>query len=329
MASRIEGGVGSTVVALALLVACSGDDDDAAAPTSTTTTAPAAAGEELRLGEHDAVRVEVLGDPDWLAANDSFLYVKLAIGVARIDPTTGAVMEAVEISEGHACQGIGVGFDSVWSCQGTDVVRLDPDTLEVVSRIPAGKAASQGHLATGFDRVWVLQGDGSTVAGIDPETEVVGEPIVLPVRGTDLAAGVDGIWIISALDDAAVVIDPSDGTVLHRIDGFDEPVALSIVGDAIWVGDGVAVHRIDPATAEIVSTFEGGVGRSGAVAADDTGVWIRRAAEVSHIDAESGSVTDAFTLDLEGPSPGDLLVAFGVLWTAASEDAALFRITLE
>ena len=40
-------------------------------------------------------------------------------------------------------------------------------------------------------------------------------------------------------------------------------------------------------------------------------------------------VFGAFTLDLAGPSPGDMVVAFGALWTTASEDAALFRIALE
>jgi len=331
MASRFRRRDAAAAIVLALLVGCSGDDDDASPPASTTTTtAPAAAGEELQLGEHDAVRVELLGGPDWLAADESFLYVKRDSGaVDRIEPTTGAVVGSAELGEGGLCQGIGVGFGSVWSCDGTDVVRVDLDAGEVVSRIAAGKTAGQGHLATGFDRVWVLQGDGSTLVGIDPQTEAISDPIALPVRGSDLAVGDDGIWIVSALDDAVVVIDPADGTQLHRMDGFDEPTMLSIVDAIVWVGDSAAVHRIDQAAATIVSTFEGGIGRSGAVAADDTGVWVRRAAEVGHLDAASGSETDAFTLDLDGPSPGDMLVAFGALWTTASEDAALFRIALD
>jgi DNA-binding beta-propeller fold protein YncE len=198
-----------------------------------------------------------------------------------------------------------------------------------VSRIAAGKTAGQGHVATGFGRVWVLQGDGSTLAGIDSDTEAVGDPVDLPVRGTDLAVGEDAIWIVSALDDAVLVIDPDDGTLRHRIDGIDAPLALSIVGDAVWVGGSVAVHLIDSATGAIVSTIEGGVGGSGAVAGDDSGVWVRRDAEVRHIDADSGSETETFALDLAGSSPGDMLVAFGALWTTASEDAALFRIALE
>jgi hypothetical protein len=322
------------VVALALLVACSGDDASTG-DTAPTTTA-AAAGEALRLGSHDAVRIELLGGPDWLAADESFLYVKLDGGrVDRIDPATGTDVASAQISgegglSGSGCQGIGIGFDSVWTCHGTDVVRLGLDPFEEVARIDAGKAASQGHLSTGFGRVWVLQGDGSTLAGIDPRTDAVGAPIALPVRGTDLAAGSNGIWIVSALDDAVVVIDPTSGSVLHRIDGINGPMVLSAAEDVMWVGGATAVHRIDQATATIQATVDGGIGRDGAIAADEAGAWVRRGNEVHHIAGRSGPADeDAFGLDLAAPSPGDMLVAFGALWTTASEDAALFRIQLD
>jgi hypothetical protein len=34
-------------------------------------------------------------------------------------------------------------------------------------------------------------------------------------------------------------------------------------------------------------------------------------------------------LDLAGPIPGDMLAAFGALWTTGSEHAGVFRIALE
>lgn len=328
VATRMGARLVVAVAVLNVLLGCSGGDDDASPPEPSTTVASASPGEALRLGDRDAVRVE-LGSPDWLAADGSFLYVKRDDGaVDRVDPSTGAVVASVD-SGASGCQGIGVGFDSVWTCDGPDVVRVDVDAGEVVSRIAAGKTAGQGHLATGFGRVWVLQGDGSALAGIDAETEAVGIPIPLPVRGTDLAVSEDAIWIVSALDDAVLVIDPDDGTLRHRIDDIDGPVALSVVGDAVWVGGRTAVHLLDPATAAVVSTIDGGVGGSGAVAGDESGVWVRRDADVRHVDADSGTDTETFTLDLAGPSPGDMLVAFGALWTTASEDAALFRIALE
>ena len=318
---------------VALVAACASDDDTATtesteSPASSSTTAPAAAGDELRLGEHDALGIELLGGPDWLAADDSFLYVKLDAGrIDRVDPT-GAVVGSVATGANELCQGIGIGFDSVWTCFGTQIVRIGLEPFEEVARIDAEKASLQGHLATGFDRVWVLQRDGSTLVGIDPETNTVGDPIALPARGTDVAVGSDAVWVISGLDDAVLVVDPADGSVLHRIEGFDEPASISILAGTVWVGDANAVHRIDETTASIVSSVEGGPGRSGALAADDTGVWVRHQADVRHVDGASGSDTDLFSLPLDGPSPGDMLLAFGALWTSASEHATLFRVAL-
>jgi len=332
MAARIPSRIAAASAVLALVGGCADDDDDEAA-TTTETTSPssttASAGEELRLDEHDALAIELLGGPDWLAADDSFLYAKLDAGrIDRVDPT-GVVVGSVETGENELCQGIGLGFDSVWTCFGPQVVRIGLEPFEEVARIDAEKASIQGHLATGFDRVWVLQRDGSTLVGVDPATNTIGDPIALPARGTDVAVGSDAVWVISYLDNAVLVIDPAGGAVLHRIDGLDEPASISILDGTVWVGDNNAVHRIDEATASIVSSVEGGPGRNGALAADDTGVWVRHEADVRHVDGTSGADTDAFTLPLDGPSPGDMLLAFGALWTSASEHATLFRVTLE
>lgn len=222
-----------------------------------------------------------------------------------------------------------MGFESVWTCNGANVIRMSLDPLAEVSTIPAQKTATQGNLGTGFGRVWVLQGDGSALAGIDPETEAVADPFPLPIRGTDLAVSDDGIWIVSAVDDAVLLVDPADGTVRQRIDALDSPALVSIIDDAVWVADTDAVHRIDPATGAIITLNPGGPGRPGALAADAEGVWVRAAAEVRHIDGDGVTVGATFSLDFAEPNAGDMIVAFGALWATASEEAALFRIALE
>jgi hypothetical protein len=324
----------ATVAALAI-AACSGDDDGAEPPAATG-AAPSttlAVGESVEIGGHPGVAVEALGGPDWMAADGEHLYVKLDAGsVLRLDAATGAVLDSIETGPGgadlHGCQGIGAGLGSVWSCLGTDVVRIDFESGEVVSTIAAGKAATQGHLGTGFDRVWVLQGDGSTLVTIDGATEELGEPIALPVRGHDLAVGPDAVWVVSSLDGALVAVEP-DGSVRGRIDGLDDPTYVLATDDAVFVGDSAAVHRVDPATVTIADSYEGGIGRSGALADDgDGGIWVRRSDELTHLDA-GGQETETFALGLDGPSPGDLFVLGGALWTAASEHALIYRIELE
>lgn len=260
------------------------------------------------------------------------MYVKLDGGVVhRVDPASGAVVATVDMGHGDLCQGIGVGFNSPWICDGTDVLRADFDAGEIVATIPAGKTAGQGHLATGFDRVWVLQGDGSRLASIDPSSNAVGESVALPMRGTDLAVepGGESLWVISAIDDSVVAIDPADGSVTHRFDDIDAPAGITIRDGVVWIGGSGSLYRIDEATGALVSTIEGGIGRSGAVAADPAGVWVRSRNEVRHVAGDSLSSSEPLVLDLDGPSPGDMLFAFGALWVSASEHATLFRIALE
>jgi hypothetical protein len=122
-----------------------------------------------------------------------------------------------------------------------------------------------------------------------------------------------------------VQVDP-DGQLLHRTDGFSGPRAVSVGEGVVWVGDAVAVHDLDPTTGAIRATYDGGIGGSGAVAADESGVWVRRDAEVRHLDGATGAEDELVTLDIGERSPGDMIVAFDAVWTAASEDAALFRI---
>lgn len=294
------------------------------------TTATGATDDTTQLDVLDVERIALPGGPDWLGVDDSFLYVKLDSGVVhRIDPASGAVVATVDMGHSDLCQGIGVGFDSAWICDGSDVLRVDFDPGEIVARISAGKTAGQGHLATGFDRVWVLQGDGSVLAGIDPESNSVGDPVALPMRGTGVAVGADALWVISALDDSVLAIDPAGGAVMHRIDDLDAPSAISIRDGVVWIGGSGSLYRIDEASGALLSTVEGGIGRSGAVAADQLGAWVRSGNEVRHLAADSLTLTEPLVLGLDGPSRGDMLVAFGALWTSASEHATLFRIALE
>lgn len=253
-----------------------------------------------------------------------------------VDPVSGAIVASVEGEGEGFCQGFGVGFGSVWTCDGNDVVRIDLAAGVVSARIAASRTMSQGHLVTEFGHVWVLQGDGSTLAGIDPVTNEVGPSFAIPVRGSDVAAGPDGLWVVSDRDDAVVLVDPEAGSVDRRVDGFDTPVAISVGVDGVWVGDATGVHRIDPSSGDVVASVmvagaDGGVGPVGTLDADAdvNGVWVRVGDVVQHVDATTGTVDDVVTLELAGDSPGDVLVVFGAVWTSASEDEAVFRVSLD
>jgi hypothetical protein len=292
-------------------------------------TAPPVPGEPVDFGPWTGTRFR-LPSPDWLAADGDHVYVRRDTGhIEVLDPVTGVITATIDVEfdySGHFCAGIGAGPAGVWSCKSTDVVHVDPDSGEVGAPLGVNKSAEQGHLITAFERVWVLLGDGSTLAAVDPESGTVTDEIALGVRCLDVAADESSVWVSCALADAVLRVDPASAEVMDRID-VTEPRGVVFSEGAVWIGGVSAVVRLDAVTLDVVATIDGGVGRAGAIAADDAGIWVRRAgAPMRRIDTATNAVTDE--LDLEVDSGGDVLVAHGAVWTTAYDDAALFRIDL-
>jgi hypothetical protein len=272
-----------------------------------------------------AVRVRIPRSPDWLAADDDFVYVKLDGGaVVRLDPVTAEPLGQVELSR-ELCQGIGVGYGSVWTCIGSDVVRIDPGTDTVTERIPVNKASAQSHLATGFEAVWVLVGDGSDLVAIDPSTNEASREIPLGVRGTDVAVGSEHVWVMSAYDGAVVRIDPHSMTVNGRIP-IEGPNCI-LVSDGLWVGAVSKVLRIDEQSLMVTQEIGSPAGRNCGLTLLGSDLLIRKADPfLVHIDTDAESEVQRLNEDVR--SSGDILVAFDAIWTTAYDDVALFRIPL-
>lgn len=117
-------------------------------------------GEPVEFGAWTGVRYRIVIDPDWLAADESHVYVQAAEQVFVLDPETGSITTTVDVAS-DLCQGIGAALDGVWTCSGTDVIPIDEDRGTTGTPIPVNKAAQHGHLVTGFERLWVLTGDAA------------------------------------------------------------------------------------------------------------------------------------------------------------------------
>jgi hypothetical protein len=140
----------AVVLALLAVMAapgCSSSSDDtggaASSPTASSTarTSPVPT---VALKERQIARFHLAGQPDWLASDGHFLYVKEDSGdVVAIDPATNRIAWRVTTAS-DLCQGLGVGFGSVWACSPDssgdtdDVVRIDPRIHRVVSRLKVG-----------------------------------------------------------------------------------------------------------------------------------------------------------------------------------------------
>lgn len=284
--------------------------------------------ESVAIGDRDAISVRLLGGPDWLAADEQYVYVKRDDGgVTVLDPATGQVVSSFEIV-GERSNGLGAAAGSVWVCAGGNLSRFDPSTGEVQASVPVSKAAEQGHLAIGFGRLWVLLGDGTTLVGIDIVSNEPGDSIALPIRGTDLTITSDRIWVFSGVDNAVAEIDPESGSLGHRIDGLIGARAAIAVPGGLWVGGSTASYRIDVATGAVTATVNGGVGYDGGIGADDSSVWVRYGfLTLQRLDAGTGAVLEEISEDI-GTAGGDILVAFGALWVSFYDDATLLRIPL-
>src|SRR5436853_4402362 len=100
-----------------------------AEPTQTATSATSGEVETIPVEKVLVAELDLPGDPDWLAADESGVWVQRNSGeVALVDPATNELAFAVPLGDISLCQGIGASFGSGWACKRSDVVRIDPGT---------------------------------------------------------------------------------------------------------------------------------------------------------------------------------------------------------
>jgi streptogramin lyase len=316
---------------------CGGGDDtssaDAPGPTSTspvvTTGIPDSNPASSTIATTQPVptdgliaELDLLGSPDWMAADEHGLWIKLEPArVGLLDPNTGELVDEVDVG-GEPCEGIGAGDGSIWACSGGDVARIDAGHPELLSVIPVGKTYTQGELAVTDGQLWMLIGDGSILQGYLTDTQDVWSRFALPVRGTDLDVGEAGLWVVSNVDDAVIHVDLNTGRVVDRID-VSSPTDVA-VDSGVWIGTESELVRVDVASGAIDLRVPVGTGPKGSIAVTPGEVWVRNLDPLlTRVDRETGAIVDTYTAEVT--SGGDTIYAFGSIWTAAYDDAKLFR----
>ncbi len=183
-------------------------------------------------------------------------------GVVRLDTETGAVLTVIPLGGPVSDGQITAGPDAIWaSLQAADqVVRIDPTTNAIAARIhvptgPLGILADQAG-------VWVTTIGSDTVSGavarIDPATNTVTGSADIGQRPSGLARTRQGLWV--AVGHPHEVIHLSDDLkVLDHVATTDVPVAVTVAGGRVWVGEqNGAVEVIDPADAKVVASGTAG-----------------------------------------------------------------------
>ncbi len=338
--SRVVGWLQIAAVVV-LGVACgSGGDapDDTTDPAAATTAVSASTAVETPArkaepaGDVTAVpveqrggeRLEIGGNPDWLAASSGAIWVKADSGtLVRVDAESLKVSPPVAVAD-ELCQGIGATDEVIWSCAGESgqVARVDPGSGEVAAPVEAGKINVEGQIPVAFGHAWMLVDDGSRLAGI--ADDAVARTIDLGTVCTELTASATALWAACPTDGVAVKIDPETGEVVARAEGLPRAATIA-AGEHVWVGFDGGLARLDEQTGEVTAVVDASPGSGGGIAVTPGAVWVRAEGRfLRRVDPATATVIEDVTAPEQ--SGGSVVAAFGSIWATASDDDALYRL---
>jgi YVTN family beta-propeller protein len=206
---------------------------------------------------------------------------------------------------------------------------VDPHSDRVVKVIPIG--ATPRGVTVGPHSVWTANAGEATVSQIDPKELRVVQTVGLGLAATDLVEARGVVWVATGSDNNIVRIDARSGGVLARAKISQEPsasaYAVAAGADAIWVGSGNNIFKIDSASHELVGHWDYGAGVND-VAVGGGSVWIATSEEtVVRASATTRRPTAETSL---GVIPTALAVGDGSIWVAAPDPfdphAAVWRL---
>jgi hypothetical protein len=245
--------------------------------------------------------------------------------LVRIDPTTNAVTDSVDI-EGAASV---LTHDSdVWV--GTfggspSIHRIDAATATEVGGVSAGEVCCD--LSFGNGLLWAVD-PGGAVKGIDPATNSVVKSFTVDLdrnAHTNVVFGGESLWV------------SSDTTMLHRVDPMSGDVEDIDVGGGVpfvdrdglvWGASPTQLWAVDDATGAVVQRVD--LQRSIEVLSLDVGtatLWVGirhpgRIGAVQQIEISTGEVLGEFKI----PIPARIVFAFDSVWVTDSGSTSVYRI---
>jgi streptogramin lyase len=194
-------------------------------------------------------------------------------------------------------------------------------------------------------QVWVATLAGELVR-LDPSSGEVIASAQIP-ESSPIAVDAAALWVADALTGDVVRLDPQDGTIVARIPTGVEILPNSVrfpmlfgeardfaaiggidsSGESVWVGDRTgAVMRIDPATNQIVDTFDVPVTPDHVrVDGDHVLVGNLRGGAVAVIDAGTGDIVQQLS-DLDDLAGAELFD--GALYIQSAIDGRVTRLDL-
>ncbi len=298
----------------------------ARATTQPTPALPAA----LDLAQTGATKIDASPGPDFIILGASYAFVtNVGKGIGRFDLRTGAVVDSLEIP-GTSCEGLDVGFGSVWSATcSPELARIDETTGRVtLIDLPDRGWDTESSVGAGEGAIWLNVGQANrTLVRVSPTTNAVTGTFPMPTGATAVRAGLGAIWITVPLKNMLLRINPGDGTVAAQIPVGGGPRFLALGGGAVWVMNQLdgTISRVDPSTNAVVATIDFGERiRGGDIAVGGGSVWVHGSTTLlARIDPATNTITKRY-----GPQVGSGGVAANddAVWITAHDVKTIWRL---
>ena len=193
---------------------------------------------------------------------------------------------------------------------------VDPHSDRVVKVIPIG--ATPRGVTVGAHSVWTANAGEATVSQIDPKELRVVQTVGLGLAATDLVEARGDVWVATGSDNNIVRIDARSGGILARAkisrDQFASAYAIAADANAIWVGSGSDIFKIDPSSHELLGRWHYGSGIND-LAVGGGSVWLVSSGEtVARVSGTTVRPTGEASI---GVIPTALAIGGGSIWVAA------------
>jgi YVTN family beta-propeller protein len=167
-------------------------------------------------------------DASWVATDAAAVWATGDGSATRVRPSA---VHAVPGGLG-CCNGIAIGYGSVWVTDDAGITRLDARTGARLARIPLPFAGSR--IAAGAGAVWVIDPNGNSVWAIDPRTDQVLRTVNVGPNPQGVAVGARSVWVATAGGDVAR-IDPTAFRVVDTIPIGGTPAGIAVGLGQVWI----------------------------------------------------------------------------------------------
>lgn len=215
---------------------------------------------------------------------------------------------------------------------GNEVAVVSPDTNKIVARVPVG--SSPTLIREGDGSVWVADRQDQTVTQIDPESGRVVSTMGIGFRPDDLAARNGAVWAVNR--EEGVLGKLAYGDISDRFErrGFAGFGRIAVDDEAVWLGSGKVLIRVDPATGRVVKRADVPVDLDGvAVGADAVWAVSGSAGTVLRIDRDTGAVRDRIPIatnpNVPSPYPTGVAADADFVWVVNGSTATVTKIDPE